>query len=239
MDRTRALVVTAVPAERDAVTLATGAPPDAFTLPTGLTLHRGPAWDAVAVGVGPAAAAAGTATVLAVAPGRYDLVVAAGIGGGFAPVADVGDTVVGSALIAADLGAESQDGFVDLAELGFGRVSHRPPEGLAEAVAEATGGVLGPVLTVATATGTAERAATLAGRHPGAAAEAMEGHGVATAAAAHRLAVLEIRTVSNPVGPRDRAAWRIPAALRALTDAFAAAGPAVEKWRQQPHEQHG
>ncbi|KAB8164166.1 futalosine hydrolase [Streptomyces sp. 3MP-14] len=237
MSRRRTLVVTAVPAERDAVTLATGAPPDPFTLPAGLTLHRGPAWDAVAVGVGPAAAAAGTATVLAVAPGRYDLVVAAGIGGGFAPVAAVGDAVVGSALVAADLGAEGPDGFIDLAELGFGQVSHRPPAELAEAVADATGAVLGPVLTVATATGTAERAAALAARHPGAAAEAMEGHGVATAAAAHRLAVLEVRTVSNPVGPRDRAAWRIPAALQALTDAFAALGPAVETWRQKHHEE--
>ncbi|MEU8351332.1 futalosine hydrolase, partial [Streptomyces sp. NPDC048845] len=65
-------------------------------------------------------------------------------------------------------------------------------------------------------------AAALAERHPGAAAEAMEGFGVAEAAAAHGVPVLEIRAVSNPVGPRDRAAWRIPDALAALTAAFAA-----------------
>jgi futalosine hydrolase len=50
----------------------------------------------------------------------------------------------------------------------------------------------------------------------------MEGFGVATAAAAFGVPVLELRTISNAVGPRDRAAWRIPAALGALTTAFAA-----------------
>jgi futalosine hydrolase len=53
-------------------------------------------------------------------------------------------------------------------------------------------------------------------------AEAMEGFGVAEAAARHGLPVLELRTVSNPVGPRDRAAWRIGEALEALERAFAA-----------------
>ncbi|CAO0837172.1 Futalosine hydrolase [Streptomyces microflavus] len=32
--------------------------------------------------------------------------------------------------------------------------------------------------------------------------------------------VLELRAVSNTVGPRDRAAWRIGDALAALTEAF-------------------
>ncbi|UED85733.1 futalosine hydrolase [Streptomyces profundus] len=233
MGEKRTLVVTAVPAERDAVTLAAGVAPEPFTLPGGLSLQRGPGLDAVSVGVGPAAAAAGTATVLALAQGRYDLVVSAGIGGGFAAVADVGATVVSSALVAADLGAETADGFLDVGELGFGAAVHRPPAELLRAAASAVGGPSGPVLTVSTATGTAARAAELAARHPGAAAEGMEGHGVATAAVAHQLAVLEIRTVSNPVGPRERAAWRIPDALRALTDAFAALGPAFDLWRQK------
>ena len=43
----------------------------------------------------------------------------------------------------------------------------------------------------------------------------MEGFGVAEAAAAHGVPVLELRAVSNPVGPRDRAAWRIGDALAA------------------------
>ncbi|GAA2805493.1 hypothetical protein GCM10010441_32920 [Kitasatospora paracochleata] len=76
------------------------------------------------------------------------------------------------------------------------------------------------MLTVSTVTGSAERAAALTARHPGAVAEAMEGFGVAEAAARFGVPAGEIRAVSNPVGPRDRAAWRIGEALGALERAF-------------------
>jgi futalosine hydrolase len=69
---------------------------------------------------------------------------------------------------------------------------------------------------VSTVTGTAERAAVLRRRHPEAVAEAMEGFGVATAATQAALPFAELRTISNPVGPRDRDAWRISDALAAL-----------------------
>lgn len=200
----RVLVVVAVAAEAEAVARA------------------GRGYDVVVGGVGPAAAAAGAATALAAAPVPYDLVIAAGIGGGFAGAAPVGGVVVADEIVAADLGAETPDGFVPVTELGFGTVVHRPPPRAARAAAEATGAVLGTVLTVSTVTGSAERAAALLRRHPRAAAEAMEGFGVAEAAARHGVPVLEIRAVSNAVGPRDRAAWRIPAALTALTAACAA-----------------
>ncbi|NEE29228.1 futalosine hydrolase, partial [Streptomyces sp. SID7982] len=68
--------------------------------------------------------------------------------------------------------------------------------------------------------------AELLARHPSAVAEAMEGFGVAEAAAAHGVPVLEVRAVSNAIGPRDRDAWRIPAALTALTSAFVRLAPA-------------
>jgi futalosine hydrolase len=57
----------------------------------------------------------------------------------------------------------------------------------------------------------------------------MEGFGVAEAAAAAGLPVAEIRAVSNAVGPRDRAAWRIGEALAALTRAFAAVPDALAR----------
>jgi len=144
--------------------------------------------------------------------------------------APLGGAVVASAIVAADLGAQTPDGFASVTELGFGSGEHRPPERLVRAAAEATGAVTGPVLTVSTATGTAERAAELAARYPGAAAEAMEGFGVAEAAVAHGVPVLELRTVSNVVGPRDRAAWRIPEALAALGGACTALVPVLRTW---------
>lgn len=190
--------------------------------------------DVVAVGVGPAAAAAGTATALTTAAlaGRpYTLAVSAGIGGGF--TAPPGALLVADAITVADLGAETPEGFLPVTELGFGTVTHRPPASLVRELAAATSATaVGTVLTVSTVTGTAERAALLARRHPGAVAEAMEGFGVAEAAAAHGVPVAEIRAVSNAVGPRDRAAWRIGDALAALTEAFGKAAPTLTSWNE-------
>ncbi|MFJ5308521.1 futalosine hydrolase [Streptomyces sp. NPDC088350] len=211
----RVLVATAVPAERDAVARA-------------LTSNN---WvDVIAAGVGPAAAAAATATALARTP--YDLVVSAGIAGGFQPEAPVGSLVIADEITAADLGADTPDGFLPVTELGFGTVTHRPPIALVRDLATATGARTGVVLTVSTVTGTAARATELRARHPRALAEAMEGFGVAEAAAAHGVPVLELRAVSNPVGPRDRAAWRIGDALAALTDGFGKCAPVLESWKQ-------
>ncbi|MFI0779732.1 futalosine hydrolase [Streptomyces sp. NPDC021212] len=239
----RVLIVTAVPAERDAVVRGCAAADVAdvveVAVPGGV-LHRlrlGCTVDVLAAGVGPAAAAAGTATALTVAAAQgapYDLAVSAGIGGGFAPHAPLGSVVVAEAVVAADLGAETPDGFAPVTDLGFGTVEHRPPPALVAAVAGAIGTtgaigavVRGTVLTVSTVTGSAERAAALLRRHPRAVAEAMEGFGVAEAAAAQSVPVLEMRAVSNAVGPRDRAAWRIGEALDALAEAFTRAVPAV------------
>jgi futalosine hydrolase len=229
----RLLVVTAVPAEADAV--LRGVPADApgaveIPLPGGRTLRRrGPA-DVLAAGVGPAAAAAATATALALAgtDDPYALAVSAGIAGGFAPRAGLRDAVVADGIVAADLGAESPDapgGFADVAELGFGRARHATAHAdlLTRALRAAGLAVAaGPVLTVCTTTGTAARAAELKARHPDAVAEAMEGFGVAEAAAPFGVPVQELRTVSNAVGPRDRSAWVIGDALAALERVFAA-----------------
>ncbi|MCX4584508.1 futalosine hydrolase [Streptomyces sp. NBC_01481] len=211
----RVLVVTAVAAEADSVAAGlTGAGATPFV-------------DVLAAGVGPAAAAATAATALAL--GSYDLVVSAGIGGGFQPHAPVGSLVVADAIVAADLGADTPDGFLPVDELGFGRSVHLPPPELSARIAKALDAVYAPVLTVSTVTGTAARAAELSVRHPRAAAEAMEGFGVAEAAAAHRLPVLEIRAISNPVGPRDRAAWRIGEAMDSLRYAFQLLAPVLEE----------
>lgn len=196
-------------------------------LPGGFLLHRCGPVDVLAAGVGPAAAAAGTATALALAAPAaqpYDLVVSAGIAGGFAPRAPLGCALVADAIVAADLGADTPDGFATVTELGFGRVRHDTAHSAAVAAALRDGGLptaVGAVLTVSTVTGSAARAEELTLRHPGAVGEAMEGFGVAEAAAGYGTPVLELRAVSNAVGPRDRAAWRIGEAFAALERAFA------------------
>ncbi|MFF7185063.1 futalosine hydrolase [Streptomyces sp. NPDC008222] len=228
------LVATAVPAERDAVARAFPGPVTEVPLPAA-GLHRTGALDLLAVGVGPALAAASTASALtaaALAGAPYALVVSAGIAGGFAPDAPLGALVVADDIVVADLGAETPDGFLPVTDLGFGTVSHRPPASLVRELAAASGALTGTVLTVSTVTGSARRAAELRARHPYALAEAMEGFGVAEAAAAHGTPVVEIRAVSNPVGPRDRAAWRVGDALAALTDGFGKFAYVLESWTQ-------
>jgi futalosine hydrolase len=202
----RVLIVTAVDAERDAVL-------------RGLQGIAGV--DVIAAGVGSAAAAAGTAFALASAAADYRFVISAGIGGGFAGRAAIGSLVVADLIVAADLGAESQDGFISVDELGFGtarvEVAVDWNKRLIAAIDSAGLSVgSGAILTVTTATGTAETTATLAERINNAAAEGMEGHGVAVAASKLGIPVTEIRAISNAVGPRDRAAWRIGEALAAL-----------------------
>ncbi|MGJ5755030.1 futalosine hydrolase [Streptomyces puniciscabiei] len=234
----RVLVATAVPVERDAVARAFPPAVTEVRLPGALLCRTATGCDLLAAGVGPAlaaASAAGALTAAALEGSPYDLVVCAGIGGGFQPGAPVGSLVVADAITVADLGAETADGFLPVTELGFGTVTHRPPGPVVRAAAEATGARTGTILTVSTVTGTAARAAALRARHPRALAEGMEGFGVAEAAAAHGVPVLEIRAVSNPVGPRDRAAWRIGDALGALTEAFGKLAPVLESWN--PHDE--
>ncbi|OPX89742.1 MAG: Futalosine hydrolase [Pelotomaculum sp. PtaB.Bin104] len=180
-------------------------------------------FDVLLAGVGPVAAAVNTAKALAVA--GYRLVVSAGIGGGFPSRAEVGSLALADEIVAADLGVDTPAGFRSLAELGFGPNRISVDEALVKKVREALGKAsllvrTGPVLTVSTVTGTAEKACELAARVPGAIAEAMEGYGVAFAAQDRGVPVLEIRAISNLIGPRDRALWRIKEALGVLEAAF-------------------
>lgn len=178
----------------------------------------------VVSGVGSVAAA--TAAALGCLPEPPDLLLSLGVGGAYPGSGlDIGGVAVASVLVAADLGADSPAGFLDLPALGLGggRVEGEVP--LVELVAArlADAGLVvsvGPVLTVSTATGTAARAAELVRRHDPV-AEAMEGYGVAHVAALVRRPVLEVRAVSNAVGDRDRASWDIPSALLSLRVAAA------------------
>ncbi|GAA0381537.1 hypothetical protein GCM10009541_25100 [Micromonospora gifhornensis] len=207
------LVVTAVPAEAEAIQAGL----DGSTVVV------------VPVGVGPAVAGAATARLLAFAEaaGRpYRGVVSAGVAGGFADRVAVGDTVLGSRSVAADLGAESPDGFIPIDELGMpaellgcGPAVSADAELLTTLRTALPSATVGPVLTVNTVTGTAASTEALRRRHPDAVAEAMEGYGVAVAARHAGIAFVELRTISNPIGPRDRDAWRLGDALAALTTA--------------------
>lgn len=204
------LVVTAVEAEHDAILRDIG-PASAQEI------------DVVVAGVGPVAAAVGTATALARRP-ETTLVISAGIAGGFAGRVAVGEIAVADRITFADLGARVDAGFLTLNEMGLHQDSSyrvadsRVHQRLAESALPV---VHGEILTLACMTGVDDDAAQLASRHPHAIAEAMEGFGVA--AAAHNAAVpfAEVRAVSNPIGKRNPSTWNMQGAFDALAQAFA------------------
>jgi futalosine hydrolase len=201
----RILIVTAVSAEREAVLRGIQA--------------SGSRCEVIAGGVGPISAAINT--VKALHQNEYDLIISAGIGGGFKNKAEVGAVVISTEIISGDQGAETLEGFLSLEDLNFGmtRVKVNPilvdrlVEGCIQAGVKA---VKGPIVTVSTATGTADTAKKLMGRYAKVKAEAMEGFGAAASAHDRGIPVIEIRAISNIVGPRDREAWRIKEALASL-----------------------
>jgi futalosine hydrolase len=221
------LVVTAVDAERDAVVRDLG-PGDAIDIAglPGIRVECGAGVvHVVSGGIGPVAAAATTA--VAVATHDYELVASAGIAGGFGDRATVGSIVVADRVTFADLGVLGDDGFLDLRAMGLPQdTSYRL---LAEPITQRlTAGAVpvaqGQVLTLACMTGTDAAADELEHRFPLALAEAMEGYGVVEAtlrAARTPTHVTEIRTISNLIGRRDRATWRMSEAFDALSSALA------------------
>jgi futalosine hydrolase len=182
--------------------------------------YRTPAADLLVSGIGPAAAAAATSHALAL--GSYDFCLSLGICGAFRGTADIGDVVVSTQLVAADLGAESPTGFLSMGALGWDDDTVDVDEHLLRETLDKLGdAVTGPVLTVSTVTGTRARADELAARH-GPVAEAMEGWGVWEAGRVDGRNVIEVRTVSNLIGDRDPSTWDFPAAFDALTRVGAA-----------------
>lgn len=172
----------------------------------------------VVAGVGRTNAAAATTEAL-LTDGPFRVAASLGVAGALPPFAHaIGSALVASACVYAEEGLVAPDGFRDLAALGFplgdfpGNAVPVDPR-LRDALAALAPAA--PIATVATCSGTDAAAAEIA-RRTGAAAEAMEG--AAVVHAARRLGVpgIELRTISNRTGDRDRQGWDLDAALTAL-----------------------
>jgi futalosine hydrolase len=202
------LIVTAVAAEKEAILRGIG--------------HNDKI-DVLEVGVGPIEAA--VRTTVALSKNKYDLVISAGIGGAFPTKATIGSIVVADHLEVADLGAETPNGFLSVDELGFGTATYNVNQSAVDEIYQFLHKsnqlvVKGTVITVSTVTGTKEKAQELTKRIENVTAEAMEGFGVATAAKQFDTPALELRSISNMVGPRNKEEWNIKGALQGLEMAF-------------------
>lgn len=170
-------------------------------------------------GFGPIAAAARTAQLLAaLQPERVLLV---GIAGSY----DTNQHAVGTALefsrvSVEGIGAGEGESAKGPPALGFpqwpgseGTTAHPILDEIALATSE------GPeLLTTCSASDSPEHAALRRKRHPNAAAEDMEGFAVAMACALHGVPLRIVRGISNQVGDREPANWRIPLALGAARE---------------------
>lgn len=178
-------------------------------------------------GVGTVAAATTVATLAARA--GPSAVILTGIAGAY-----VGAFVpVGAAVAAAsehdlDAGVLGREDHASLATIPLprgeapdGPVFERLPTdpGWRATLARASGTVAVPFATSDAISGDLDVAAARSGRS-GAAIESMEGFGAALACARLGLPFGELRGVSNVAGVRDKAAWDVPAALRAATRAL-------------------
>ncbi|GAE26628.1 menaquinone via futalosine step 2 [Halalkalibacter wakoensis JCM 9140] len=155
----KVLIVTSVSAEKEAIEKG---------------LNGASSFDVVVSGVGQAAAASATATALATKTYKY--VINAGIAGGFEGRADLGAIVLSNRIVAADLGAESKEGFLSIESLKLGVSSigaDRDTVLNLETAAQKVGLSVskGTILTLSTVTGTSETADELRTRIPDAIAE--------------------------------------------------------------------
>jgi futalosine hydrolase len=173
-------------------------------------------------GFGPIAAAARAAELVErLRPARVLLV---GIAGTFDPVRyPVGSAAAFGAVAVEGIGAGEGAGLVGPAAMGFpqwpggelGRLE-AIHDSISLACAAHDGGRDGGLLlSTCAASGSPEQARVRRARFPDALAEDMEGFAVAFACALAGVPVSIVRGASNPVGDRDPARWRIPAALGA------------------------
>ncbi len=185
----------------------------------------------VVTGVGPVSAALELGAALASV--RVGGALNLGLAGSFdLHAAPLGACVAASAEVLAEYGVTGDDGLADATGFAFPQwegagtsVAQRlelDPAGAAArmGLALSPGTPCGPALTVAGVTGSFGRAQALASRHA-ALTESMEGFALALACLTRGVPFLEVRTVSNQVGERDRARWRIKQALSGLGELLA------------------
>jgi futalosine hydrolase len=144
---------------------------------------------------------------------KYDLLINIGIGGCFNRSLPIGAVVSVDRELFSELGAENDEQFISIDELGFGtahypalqnsatrQLVHNLPSGLG--------------ITVNKVHGNTSEIVKLLNQVPDAFIESMEGAAVFLAAAETQTQTIQIRGISNYVEKRNRATWNIPLAIQ-------------------------
>jgi futalosine hydrolase len=172
---------------------------------------EGPGFDILITGVG--------MTATAFALGRrlsdtYSLLLNLGIAGAFDRKIPLGALVQVCKETFSELGAEDKEDFITLDELGFGTGTIEPVPVKNPML---TGLIKGSGITVNTVHGNTESIAKIALRlNP--TIESMEGAAVFYAAQQTQTPCIQVRSISNYVEERNKAAWKIGLAIKNLND---------------------
>lgn len=213
------LLVAATPREAEAVAAGLGARLESATLWSPMPLI--PYVEVLITGVGKANAAGAVARTLDA--DRHQGVLSVGVCGALPGGPEVGATILATRSVFADEGLELPGAFQSCRQMGFALGPGESDEfeaattwrvGLTSLV-----DAQGVIATVSTCSGRDDLAQRVRER-TGALAEAMEGAGVALAAARVNpmIAFAELRSVSNTTGDRRRQRWDLDGALGALSD---------------------
>ncbi len=190
---------------------------------TGALLNR--VVTVASLGVGKVNTAAGLALLLPRL--RPAAVLQLGIGGAFAESGlEVGDVAVAASEVHTDTGVGEGDAWLGMEALGFPLLRSEPPRynafptdaGLSRQASATAGVPLVPFATSERVTATFA-AASLFQQRFGVAVESMEGAAAAQVCLALGVRFLELRGISNVVGERDKGAWNVTGAVRAVNDA--------------------
>lgn len=200
----------------------TGAPGEGVGSPG--TLFKGKSKDILISGVGQMLC--GVHVARALSTGRYTQVIQAGIGGSFNAAYPKGAVVIVGEEFLADLGAEDNGVFLDLFDMGL--LSREDPpftEGaLVAPLLDLKGLSRLPRVRSVTVNRvlSEERSINWVQRRFSPDVVNMEGAALFYACLSAGVPFVSIRAISDMVGPRDKSAWDIPGAVRALNTELAA-----------------
>nr|WP_315400323.1 futalosine hydrolase [uncultured Sphingobacterium sp.] len=143
---------------------------------------------------------------------QYDLIINIGIGGCFNRSLPIGAVVSIDREIFSELGAEDDERFIPIDELGFGNAHYvatqnKTTKELVHALPTGLG------VTVNKVHGNELEISKLLIQIPHALIESMEGGSVFLAASEAKIQTIQIRGISNYVEKRNRATWNVPLAI--------------------------
>jgi futalosine hydrolase len=161
---------------------------------------------------------------------KYDLVIQAGIAGAFKPGLELGSVTLIEQDTFGDLGMEENGRFTSIVDSGFQDKNEFPyTEGWLKNHSRLLKSIELPVVDALTVNKVSDR---LLQQHPGifpADIETMEGAALHYVCLQEGVEFLQIRSISNYVGVRDKGAWKIKEAIENLNSALSNIVTSIQK----------